>query len=380
MLFRSSFCRTLHKVTLPDSWGLVTNVTSLFQSAYFVTPNMPASWGNITTINNMFAGIRTLRAIALPDSWGLINSIFQVFNSVPSVVKAILPTYRAEYATVFNYVFYLCISLSKIENIEFLGSLLAQCEFTAFIYDCPGITQEISITSLLKRIDITGTVTNKLKISSIRLANQNSLLTGCSPQINVVYTSLQKSALETLFGDIPVGLTSKTVAITGAIGCDAPVSKAAIGTTINSTTVTMSDTSLLSAGMEVYGTGISTAKAVTFTDAGDLVNRTAHGLSNGRKISFSSITSTTGIVVNTPYYVINAAANTFQVSLTLGGSAIALTTNGSGNLIAIPTIVTINAGVSIVIDVPCSATASVTLTAGVLKRSIALLKGWTITN
>jgi hypothetical protein len=72
--------------------------------------------------------------------------------------------------------------------------------------------------------------------------------------------------------------------------------------------------------------------AVTFQDAGDTVTQTAHGLVNGTPISFDTIVTTTGITINTPYYVISTAANTFQVSLTAGGTAVALTTNGSGTL------------------------------------------------
>jgi hypothetical protein len=71
---------------------------------------------------------------------------------------------------------------------------------------------------------------------------------------------------------------------------------------------------------------------VTFTDSGDTVNRTAHGFVNGDKVRFSSITTTTGISVNTTYYVINKSDNTFQVALTSTGSAIPLTNNGTGNL------------------------------------------------
>lgn len=69
---------------------------------------------------------------------------------------------------------------------------------------------------------------------------------------------------------------------------------------------------------------------VTFTDAGDLVNRASHGLANGSIVTFPEITTTTGIVVNTNYYVVNAAASTFQVAASPGGAALALTTNGSG--------------------------------------------------
>jgi hypothetical protein len=78
--------------------------------------------------------------------------------------------------------------------------------------------------------------------------------------------------------------------------------------------------------------GIAAAVAVTFTDAGDLVNRTAHGFQTGEKIAFSSITSTTGISTYTTYYVITSNANDFQVSDTAGGAAKALTTNGSGSV------------------------------------------------
>jgi len=72
---------------------------------------------------------------------------------------------------------------------------------------------------------------------------------------------------------------------------------------------------------------------VTFTDAGDTVNRTSHGYTNGMKISFDTIVSTTGITVGQLYYVVGATANTFQVSATLSGSALALTTDGSGTIL-----------------------------------------------
>ena len=72
--------------------------------------------------------------------------------------------------------------------------------------------------------------------------------------------------------------------------------------------------------------------AVTFQDTGDTVTLSNHGFPNGTIVSFTSITSTTGISINTSYYVISSTTNTFQLSSTLGGSALALTTNGSGVL------------------------------------------------
>lgn len=70
--------------------------------------------------------------------------------------------------------------------------------------------------------------------------------------------------------------------------------------------------------------------SVTFTDTGDFVNSTAHGLKANAKVQFSVITTTTGIVISTTYYVKAPTANQFQVSATPGGAALALTTDGSG--------------------------------------------------
>jgi hypothetical protein len=75
---------------------------------------------------------------------------------------------------------------------------------------------------------------------------------------------------------------------------------------------------------------------VTFQDAGDTVTRTAHGLSVGATVSFLNITSTTGIVTGTTYFVITATANTFQLAATSGGAALPLTTNGTGIMQVVP--------------------------------------------
>ena len=71
---------------------------------------------------------------------------------------------------------------------------------------------------------------------------------------------------------------------------------------------------------------------VTLIDSStDTLTCNGHGLSNGDIIYFSLASSTqpsgdfesgSGISLNSPYYVINAATNTFQISLTSGGSAV----------------------------------------------------------
>jgi hypothetical protein len=62
----------------------------------------------------------------------------------------------------------------------------------------------------------------------------------------------------------------------------------------------------------------------------NLVRSTAHGLTNGTKVAFFNSTVPAPMVEGTVYYVVNAAADTFQISATNGGIAIALTATGSG--------------------------------------------------
>ncbi len=71
---------------------------------------------------------------------------------------------------------------------------------------------------------------------------------------------------------------------------------------------------------------------VTFTDSGDTVNRVDHRLVNGDFLYFETIVSTTGIFVDTRYFVISVTTDTFQVAATFAGSSLALTTDGSGTL------------------------------------------------
>ena len=71
--------------------------------------------------------------------------------------------------------------------------------------------------------------------------------------------------------------------------------------------------------------------AVTFTASGDTVDYTAHGLTAGCEVSFSVVTTTTTVSVDTTYWVINPTADTFQLSATkCGTTAVEIDADGSG--------------------------------------------------
>lgn len=79
---------------------------------------------------------------------------------------------------------------------------------------------------------------------------------------------------------------------------------------------------------EIYrlpaGATVAPVAATSITSANPgVVNKTAHGLNNGDVVTFT----TTGVLpgtlsINQPYYVVNKATDTFEVSLTSGGTAI----------------------------------------------------------
>jgi len=99
------------------------------------------------------------------------------------------------------------------------------------------------------------------------------------------------------------------------------------GTSVNTATGVQTNYEYNFADVDLYDA------TVTLTDAGDLVERTAHGYSNGMEVQFYRIVTTTGLAEAQFYFVVNATANNFQVAATEGGAALALTANGSASLL-----------------------------------------------
>ncbi|MEU8158037.1 hypothetical protein AB0B94_30660 [Micromonospora sp. NPDC048986] len=76
-----------------------------------------------------------------------------------------------------------------------------------------------------------------------------------------------------------------------------------------------------------YGYGSVDAAGVT----ADAIQSAAHGLSNGDRVALFGVLGAslpTGLIENTLYYVVQAATDTFKVSLTLGGSPVGITGQG----------------------------------------------------
>lgn len=71
-------------------------------------------------------------------------------------------------------------------------------------------------------------------------------------------------------------------------------------------------------------------KAVIGDDGTDVLNSDNHGYSDGDSVVFWGDSLPTGLSEGTRYFVRDAATDSFKVSLTDGGAAIDLTTDGDG--------------------------------------------------
>lgn len=84
-------------------------------------------------------------------------------------------------------------------------------------------------------------------------------------------------------------------------------------------------------GMWANGGGAVKPFALDDTTA-DTFKCAAHGLANDDRVVFYGSALPAGVTQGTVYWVINSATNTFQVSSTQGGAAVAITAAGNGSL------------------------------------------------
>jgi len=75
-----------------------------------------------------------------------------------------------------------------------------------------------------------------------------------------------------------------------------------------------------------FGTAVTTLTATASTD---IVNETATARVNGEAIIFDTLTGGTGLALDTVYYVVSKATNSFKVSRTVGGPAVDILTDYS---------------------------------------------------
>jgi surface protein len=270
-----------------------------------------------------------------------------------------------------GFMFNGCVSLTSVP----LFNTAAVTNMTSMFNGCQALT---TVSPLVSSSVLTANFTTIFNSTCISLTR--GTLSGTRFTISYASCKLSQSELESIFNGLgTIGAAGQTLTVSSNWGAPTVVSLAATAAA-NSTTIAMASTTGLATGMQVTGTNspLTTARAVSFS-TGSVVTIANHGLSNDDEVSFATIVTTTGIIINTIYYVVNAASGTFQVAATVGGVALTLTGTGSGTMLHRTEIVSITPNTSIVVSRPMAAAGATTLTFRQLKTGTALLKGWAVT-
>lgn len=382
-------CRSLS--TAPSlNLSNATTTVSMFISCVSLTTSPAYDLSNCTTANTMFSGCTALQSVGNLNTPNLtfIVSTFQNCASLETVpnfdttkvtnIQAMfagcqelksegLPTYNFSNVTSASTVFQNCNNLVSVPSFNFNKATTVTSMFQ-------NASSLVSIPAF-NFSNVTAVATSFANgANSMGVTN----LTGIKFSVDYTNCLMNKTNLELMFTNLGTAATTQTVTITSNPGADTAIAKTGTWTT-GSKNVTITVAGSVVTGMYMYGAiaGIN----CSFTDAGDIVTVTggsALAPIAGTVVAFPSITSTTGISINTLYYVINPSGATFQVALTPGGSAIALTTNGTGTVRYALTVTNV-VGTTITLDnYPMTPGTSSPLTFRYLNTNLATFKNWTV--
>ena len=142
-------------------------------------------------------------------------------------------------------------------------------------------------------------------------ANCNFTATGCTITASSASISQTSATHPTDGSEVPQGLVYTTTAFLS--GVTLPRKRASLTSTVH--------------------TGL-TAVAAT-----DVITDVANGYANGQPVYFTALTGGAGLAVNTIYYVINVATDSYKLSATSGGAAIDITTTMTAGTLYAATLV-----------------------------------------
>lgn len=402
-----AFQLTVRLTNLPTlDTSKVSNMDAMFnQSGIIECPSFNTS--NVTSMNNTFGSSKIQNMANLNTS--NVTNMQSMFNSCQYLTT--VPPFDTSKVTNMNGMF---LSASRLQNIPSFNMSNVSSNPASMFSGCNNLTTfnaaSTSNSSLVTwatafqntqaLVEITAPINlgNITAVgSTLTFGSSTSLasLAGVSNakfSFTIASSNFGKTELERIFGNVIIypGTTAQVLTITSNPGADTANSKTS-GMTAGSNVVTMANTAGIIAGSTyLYGTGMNTGIPVTFTDAGDTVQYTngggVNGLANGDTVMFTSIVSTSGIVINTPYTVISRTGTTFQLgTYPTGTPLITLTTNGTGVMsiggaTVSNKVLTVNANANVIISGVAGITnAAASLTARNLNINQAVTKNWTIT-
>jgi len=362
-------CSSLQSVPLFNT-ASVTNMSGMFQTCPSLRSVPLFNTASVTEMGSIFSGCSSLQSVPLFNTASVTNmgSMFQNCFALQSV-----PLFNTASVTNMASMLRVCSSLQSVP----LFNTASVTNMSSMFQTCPSLQAVPALN--------TTAVTSTTNLGSM-FQNCNSLSRIQAKDFRFTFSvascKLSATALEEIYANLPRVTTSQTITVTGNWGLGSSTSKASLSLTAGDTTISVADTSGILTGMFVSGTGtgITTGVSVTSDVTADTLTRTAHGLSNGDRVAFSAISTTTGVLTWTIYFVVNKTDNDFQIALTQGGDPINLTGSNATMTLRYPSYVTaVDPNVSVTISTPIASTGTQTLTFRELDSSTALLKNWAVT-
>jgi surface protein len=364
--FMFASCTSLQTLPLYN-FSSVSNASSMFSgcAALQTTPlfNTPA----LANTTNMFSGCASLQTVPLYNTANLTVAT-SMFNNCYSLQT--IPQFNTINATNTSNMFYGCTSLYTLPQLNTSNVTNITGMFTL----CTSL-QTIPLLDTAKVTDMTQMFNSCTSLQAVPLFNTANVTN--TTQMFVSCTSLQTAPQFNT-----ANVTNATSMYNGCNGLQT-IPAANCASLVTTTTTFSSCTSLSSIGgltnlintvdissLKLSGTSLDTVYtslgrvggSCTFqASPTNTVTITGHGYTGGESIRFSVITTTTGISINTTYWVRNTTTDTFQLSATPTGAILTLTNNGTGT--RAPATITVSGNWGIATDTPAIATA----------------KGWTVT-
>jgi surface protein len=363
-----SGCASLTSVPLFDT-SSVTNMDNMFNNCPTITSVPLFDTSSVTSMNNMFSFCASLTSVPLFDT-SSVTIMNNMFSGCPSLTS--VPLFDTSSVTNINSMFSFCTSLTSVplfdtSSVTIMGNMFNGC---------------FSLT-LVPALDAT-LVTNTFNLFNNCASLSSNKITGLRNTFTVASNKMSKAALEELFNNLGIFASgtfgsTQVVSVNSNFGVGANVSKTSLSLTAGSTIIPMANTSDITTGMFLTGTGtgITSGRGSTADSSSDTILLNGHGLPDNTPVSFPD--SFGSVVAGQVYFVVNSTANNFQLSLTVGGPVFDITSTASV-FVRYPSFVTaIDPNVSVTIDTPAATTTTQTITFRDLDASKALLKGWAVT-
>ena len=363
-------CATLETIPLLDT-NKVTNMISMFQLCSALTTIPLLNTINVIDMSSMFSNCYILKSIPLLDTNKVTNmsAMFQLCSALKTI-----PLLNTNKVTNMGSMFYNCGALKSIPLLDTNKVTI----MTAMFQLCSALTS-VNLFCIL--------VTTISSIFSTASALRNIILKDIGA-VSIVFSALQLtlSSINGIIKDSRARTAVRTFTFTNNIGLNDIISVSkTCTTTANSCLITVPNITSLLVGMSVSGGNITIqglAKNITTFATTDIATLTSHGLIADSIIYILSDIASTTLNNNTPYYLVNVTANTFQLALSRNGTPISfgLVVNTSTIVIRVCVIIEeIINSTTIRLTGPGTVTGSSSLTFSTLKSAEAAAKNITLT-